>query len=109
RPRNPLTNQVAITTFEYLITGSIDLNVEVPDLLSQRITVKTQEVGRPNLIAAGRRERCREQRHLDLLEDAMVEARRWHAVGKTGEVRGQIGFDRTTEIIDALLHTAARS
>jgi hypothetical protein len=61
-------------------TAAVNLDVEVPDLLAERVAVEPQEVGSPNLVAAGGCESGREQRYLDLLEDAMIEARRWEEV-----------------------------
>src|SRR6185437_7782943 len=87
--------------------AAIDLNIEVPDLLAQRIAVQSQQIGRADLVAAGGCQRCGQQRHLDFLEDAVVEARRRHAVGKAREVRRQIGFDRAAEIVDAVRGVAA--
>src|SRR5689334_14387390 len=90
-----------------LAPAAIDLDIEVPDLLAQRVAVQAQQVGRADLVAAGRGERGRQQRHLDLLQDAMIEARRRQVVGETREVRGQIGFDRAAEILDAVRAAAA--
>src|SRR5579863_5267703 len=104
---NSPTNQAATPAANYSVTGPIDLDVEVADLLAQGVAVEAQKVGGANLIAAGRSQGRREQRDLDLLEDAVIEARRRHAIGEAREVRGQIGLDRTTEIVDALLHGAA--
>src|SRR5947207_14317558 len=74
--------------WQSLAATPIDLNVEVPDLLPQRVAVEAEQVGRTNLVAARGRQRCGQQRHLDLLEDAVVEARRRHAVREAGVVRG---------------------
>src|SRR6201986_257172 len=87
------------TVARRLPPAAIDLNVEVPDLLAQRVAVEPQEVGGADLVAAGCRECCGQERHLDLLEDAVIEAGRRHAVREAGEVRGQIGLDRTAEIV----------
>src|SRR6516164_6665932 len=76
-----------------LAATAIDLDIEVPDLLSQGIAIEAQEVRGTDLIAAGGRQRSRQERHLDLLQDPVVEAGRGHAVGETREVRRQIGFD----------------
>ena len=45
-----------------LVPAPIDLNVEIPDLLPQRIAVEAQEIGGANLIAARCRQRRREPR-----------------------------------------------
>src|ERR1043165_6606690 len=81
-----------------LAAAPVDLNVEIPDLLAQRVAVEAEQDGRTDLVAAGGRQRRSQQRYLDLLEDAMVQARRRHAVREAGEVRGQVGFDRAAEI-----------
>src|SRR3954468_5309254 len=91
-----------------LAAAPVDLNVEIPDLLPQRIAVEAEQVGRADLVATRGRQRRGEQRHLDLLEDAVVEPRRWHAVREAGEVRGQIGFDRAAEVLHAHRGVAAR-
>src|ERR1700687_113810 len=70
-----------------LIAAPVNLNVQIANLLPQRVAVETQQVSGADLIAAGRRQRRREQRHLDLLEDAVIEPRRRHAVGKAGKMR----------------------
>src|SRR5215216_1651099 len=90
-----------------LAAAPVDLNVEIPDLLPQRVAVEAEQVGGADLVAARGRQRRGEQRHLDLLEDAVVEARRRHAVREAGEVRGQVGFDRAPEILHAERRTAA--
>src|SRR6516164_8860075 len=77
-----------------LATAAINLDIEVPDLLSQGIAIEAQEVRGTDLIAAGGRQRSRQERHFDLLQDPVIEAGRRHAVGETREVRRQIGFDR---------------
>ena len=91
-----------------LVSAPINLDVEIPDLLPQRIAVEAKQVGGADLIAPGHRQRRRQQRHLDLLEDAVIEARRRHAVGEAREMRGQIGLDRAAEIVDAERNVAAR-
>src|SRR5437660_7037959 len=73
-----------------LAAASVDLNIEIPDLLPERVAVEAEQVGRADLVAARGRQRCGKQRHLDLLEDAVIEARRRYAVREAGEVRGQI-------------------
>ena len=56
-----------------LTAAPIDLNVEIPDLLPQRVAVEAQQIGGANLIAARGRQRRREQRNLDFLEDPVIE------------------------------------
>src|ERR1700748_3108240 len=70
-----------------LIAASVDLNVQVANLLAQRVAVEAQQVRRPDLIAPGRRERRRSQRLLDVLAYAVIETRRRHAIGETREMR----------------------
>src|SRR5580700_5632610 len=91
RSANPLRNRAVRPAFGHSIARPVDLNVEVPDFLPQRIAIETEKVGRPDLVTSGRRKRCREQRDLDLLEDAVIEPRRRYAVRKAREVRRQIG------------------
>src|SRR5690348_778055 len=43
-------------------TGADYLNVQVADLLAQRVPVDAQKIGGPDLVAAGGSERSREQR-----------------------------------------------
>src|SRR5262245_15926833 len=59
-----------------------DLDIQIADLLAQRIAIDAQKIGRPDLIAAGRSQRRCQQRHLDLTQDAMIEAWRRQAVGE---------------------------
>src|SRR6476646_9692201 len=58
----------------FLAAAPVDLNVEIPDLLPQRVAVEAEQVGRADLVAARGRQRRGEQRHFDLLEDAVVKA-----------------------------------
>src|ERR1700744_5199535 len=93
--KKTLSSRDASTQSEALLSpAAIDLNIEVPDLLAQRVAVQAQQVGGADLVAAGRGQRGREKRHLDLLEDAVIEAGRRHAVGEAGKVRGQVRLDR---------------
>src|SRR5258705_2096855 len=92
-----------------LAAAPVNLNVEIPDLLPQRVAVETEQVSRANLVAAGGRQRRGQQRHLDLLEDTVVEAGRRHAVGEAGEVRRQICLDRTAEVLHPERGGTARS
>src|SRR5438270_982427 len=108
RSANGLRGQIyEISEDEKLAAAPIDLDIEVADLLPQRVAVQPQQVRRSDLVAPCRRQSCREQRHLDLLKDAVIKARRRHAVWEAGEMRGQIGFDRTAEIVDPVLHATA--
>src|ERR1700736_1322946 len=91
-----------------LAAAPVDLNVQIADFLPQRVAVEAEQIGGADLIAARRRQRCGEQRDLDFLEDAVVEARRRDAVRKAREVRGQIGLDRAAEIIHTKRRVTAR-
>src|SRR5271156_5282460 len=84
-----LTPQMAPITAVSLAAAPVDLNIEIADLLAQRVAVETQKIGGTNLIAPGSRQRCRQQRNFDLLEDPVVEAGRRHAIGKSGKMRRQ--------------------
>src|SRR5215475_6937990 len=79
-------------TIDRSAAGADDLDIEVADLLSQGIAVDPQEVGSPDLIAAGCRERGRQQRVFDLAQDAVIEARRRQRVMKRREVARQMTF-----------------
>src|SRR6478752_1800686 len=92
-----------------LAPAPIYLDIEIPDLLPQRVTVEAEQIGGADLVATGGRERGREQRHLDLLQDAVIEARRRHAVREALEVRGEISFHRAAEIVDAMLDCGTRA
>src|SRR5919204_4401387 len=71
-----------------------DLDLEIADFLTQRIAIDPEQVRRADLVAACGRQRHREQRVLDLAQDAMVEPRRWQRVAEGGEVRRQVAFNR---------------
>src|SRR4051812_11701589 len=92
-----------------LAPAPIHLDIEIPDLLPQRVAVEAEQIGSTDLVTAGGGERGREQRHLDLLQDAMIEARRRHAVREALEVRGEISFHRAAEIVDAMLDGGTRA
>src|SRR5439155_21473760 len=63
-----------------------DLDVEIADLLPQRVAIDAQKVRGPDLIAARRRQRRGEQRLLHLTQDAVIETRRRQTVAELGEV-----------------------
>src|SRR4029078_8230241 len=73
-----------------LTAASIDLNIEVADLLPQGIAVETEQIGRPDLVTAGGRQRGGQERQLDFPQNPMVEARRRDAVWEAREVRCEI-------------------
>src|SRR6266404_3587144 len=77
-----------------LAPAAVDLDVQIADFLPQCIAVEAEQVGGAALIATGRGQRRGQERHLDFLEDAVIEAGRRHAVREAREVRGQIGLDR---------------
>src|SRR5438067_4239415 len=69
------------------------LDVEVADLLAQRVAVDAEQVGSADLVATGGGERGREQRVLDFAQNAVIEAGRRHAVGEAGEIAGEMALD----------------
>src|SRR5262249_31134423 len=73
------------------------LNVEVADLLAQRVAVDAEQVGSANLVAPRRGERRRHEGKLDLLQDPMVKAGRRYAVFEPREIAGQVALDRGAE------------
>src|SRR3990170_890691 len=103
-----LSSTAAYRRLTILAPAAVNLDIEIPYLLSQRVAVEAEQVGGTNLVAPRRRQRRGQQRHLDLLEDAVIEARRRHPVGEAGEMRRQIGFDGAAEIVDAMLDVATR-
>src|SRR5450432_1514601 len=70
-----------------LITAPVDLDVQVANLLPQRVAVEAEQVSGADLVAPGRRQRRRQQRYLDFLEDPVIEARRRHPIGEPGKMR----------------------
>src|SRR5262245_15748849 len=48
------------------------LNIEIADFLAQGVAVDPQQVGGPDLVAAGRRQRHRQQRVFDLAQHPVV-------------------------------------
>src|ERR1700731_4391246 len=87
RPSGWVARRAAPGAHGLSTAAAVDLNVQIADLFAEGIAVKPQEVGRPDLIAAGRCQRRGEQRHLDFLEDAVIETRGRHAVGETRKMR----------------------
>src|ERR1051326_9417658 len=77
----------------------INLNLQIPDLLTQRIAVDAEQVGGADLIAASRGQGGGEQRAFDLAQDAVIEAGRRQAIVEAGEIACQIAFDGAREII----------
>src|SRR5882762_3605554 len=82
---------------EILIAAPVNLDVQVANLLPQRVAVEAQQVGGANLVTPGRRQRGRQQGHLDFLENPMIEARRRYPVRETGKMRCLIDDEAATE------------
>src|SRR5882724_1898486 len=72
---------------QILIAASVNLDVEVANLLPQGVAVKAQQVGGANLIPPRRRQCRRQQGHFDFLEDPVIEARRRYPVRETRKMR----------------------
>src|SRR5260370_40412518 len=65
------------------------LDVEVADFLAQCVAVDPEQVGGPDLIAARGRERHRQQRVLDLAQDAVVQTGRPQRIPEAREIGSQ--------------------
>src|SRR5258708_15464225 len=76
-----------------------DLYFQVPDFLAQRVAIDAQQVGSPDLVAAGRGKCRREQGVFDLPQDSMIEARRRQAIGKAAEILVEIALDRGRQVL----------
>src|SRR3954468_411152 len=74
------------------IAAAEDLNIEVSDLLPQRVSVDPEQVGGPDLVSPGGREGHRQQRVLDLPQDAVIEAGRWQFLPEAREIVSQMPF-----------------
>src|SRR5690348_9811124 len=61
-------------------------NVQIPNLLPQRIPVQAENIGRFQLVAARRCERAQDQRTLDLAQEPVVNPWRRKAAGVRAEV-----------------------
>src|SRR5215470_5309911 len=70
------------------------LNIEIADLLAQRVAVDAEQVGGADLVAAGGRERHRQERMLDLAQHPMIEPGRRQLVAEAREVGRQMPLDR---------------
>ena len=53
--------------------GADDLEVEVADLLAQGVAIDAEQLGCPDLVAAGGRQGGADQRAFDLAQDAVIE------------------------------------
>src|SRR5260370_10803530 len=69
-----------------LIAAAVDLDIHVADLLAEGIAVEAEQDGSAALVAPGRGQGRREQRHLDFLQDPVLEPRRRVAVGQAWSV-----------------------
>ena len=68
-----------------------------------------EQVGGPDLVAAGRRQRRRQQRILDLAQDAVIEAGRRQLVAEAREIARQMALDRGREpVLGARLFVGRR-
>src|ERR1700682_4268751 len=72
---------------EILIAAPVNLDVQVANLLPQRVAVEAQQVGGANLITPGRGQCRRQQGYLDFLENPMIEARWRYPVREAGKMR----------------------
>src|SRR5271166_3642736 len=52
------------------------LDIQIADFLAQSIAVDAKQIGCPDLVAAGCRQRYRQKRMLDLAQHAVIEAGR---------------------------------
>src|SRR6476646_1219685 len=70
--------------------GADDLDVQIADLLAQRVAIDPEQVGGPNLVPTSRRQRGGQERLLDFAQDAVIEARRRQGVAKVRKVARQV-------------------
>src|SRR5690606_5955702 len=68
------------------------LNVQVLDARAQGVAIEAEELCSPNLIPAGRRQSCRDQRLLHFADDAVIEPRRRQIAPMPGEVAAKVVF-----------------
>src|SRR5262245_6858751 len=73
------------------------LDVQIADLFPQRVAVDAEQVGGADLVAASGGERHRQQRMLDLAQDAVIEPGRRQLVAEGREICRQVTFDRGGE------------
>ena len=76
-----------------------DMDVQVADLLAQRVAVEPQYVGRLELIAAGRRQGSRDQRSLDLANQSIVDARRRQGAVVGTKIAVDVALDGVAETV----------
>src|SRR5215471_13287116 len=70
------------------------LDIQIADLLAQRVAVDPEQIGGADLVAAGGGERHRQERMLDLPQNAVIEPGRRQLVAESGEVRRKMPLDR---------------
>src|SRR3979411_2258813 len=75
------------------------LDVEIADLLAQRVAGVPEEIGGANLVAAGRRQRDGQQRVLDLAQNPMIEPRRRQLVAEACEIGCEVPLDRGGKVL----------
>src|ERR1700709_997525 len=90
-----------------LAAAAVDLNIKIPDFLAQSIAVEAKHICCTNLVTAIGCQGCRQKRDFNLLENAMIEARWRHAIGKSCEMRREIHLHCPPEVLYALGHIAA--
>src|SRR2546423_1485667 len=79
--------------------GPKHLDIEVADLLAQRIAVDAKEVGGADLIAARGCQGRRQQRMPPPARHAMIGAGGRQVVAEAKKMGGQVAFDRRTETV----------
>src|SRR5690242_14814987 len=70
-----------------------DLDIEITDLLAQGIAVEPQQGGSPDLIAARGRQGRHQQGSFEMLQHAVVQARRRQVAAVAGEMVGKVALD----------------
>lgn len=75
------------------------LNIEVSDLLSERISVNSEQIRALGLISTRRLKRDFDQRCFDLAEDSRIEARRREHRAVQVEIAAQVAGDRRAEFL----------
>ena len=74
-------------------------NIQRPNAGAQRVAVEAQELGGADLVAPCRGQRRRQQRQLDLPDDAVVETGRRQILAEACEVSGKVAFDLLGKIL----------
>src|SRR5579862_4320423 len=91
------------------VAAAEDLDIEVANLLSQRIAVDPEQIGSADLITAGRGQRRRQQRIFDFPQHPVIETSRGYAILKAGKIRGEMPLDRRAQALLDMRLFAARS